>query len=110
MTFGNHCLEGKLAFGDPFLDSGVGGEQGHTGAGTCVAFQPPHGKYSLYPTPFTLNLHPTPYTLHPTPYTLHPTPYTLHPTPSTLNTEAGGLPRGRQVDGHAPGAALDHIH
>ena len=23
-TFENHCLEGKLAFGDPFLDSGVG--------------------------------------------------------------------------------------
>jgi hypothetical protein len=33
--------------------------------------------------PYTLSLHPTPYTLNPTPYTLHPTPYTLslHPTP-----------------------------
>ena len=25
MTFENHCLEGKLAFGEPFLDSGVAG-------------------------------------------------------------------------------------
>ena len=23
LTFENHCLEGKLTFGDPFLDSGV---------------------------------------------------------------------------------------
>ena len=24
-TFKNHCIEGKLTFGDPFLDSGVVG-------------------------------------------------------------------------------------
>ena len=28
-TFENHCLEGKLTFGDPFLDSGVVGPQNH---------------------------------------------------------------------------------
>ena len=25
MTFETHCLAGKLAFGDPFIDSGVAG-------------------------------------------------------------------------------------
>ena len=25
LTFKNHCLDGKLTFGDPFLDSGVVG-------------------------------------------------------------------------------------
>ena len=28
MTVENHCLEGKLTFGDPFLDSGVGSPYG----------------------------------------------------------------------------------
>ena len=27
-TFENHCLEGKLTFGDPFFDSGTAAERG----------------------------------------------------------------------------------